>query len=305
MHTIRWVRCLLAALLLAKASGASRAEEGKDFVVFAGEKSTPFVEMIAELSRADVVIVGENHDHRQGHLLEAEILKALHARRAALSLSLEMFERDVQGVLNEYLEGYITESAFLQAARPWPNYKEDYRPLIEYCREQKLPVVAANAPRRYVNIVSRKGQQALQRLPRSARAYLAPLPFSLEIPDGYAQQLDRIFVDSHGSSSSGAPSMTPAVANLKEAQYLWDATMADSILRARRSRRGALVLQMNGCLHSDAGFGIADRLRKADPRCRVRIVSIKPDAGFPGRPAGQPLGIADYLVLTPMTSNRP
>ena len=48
-----------------------------------------------------------------------------------------------------------------QAARPWPNYKTDYAPLIAFCKAQKIPVLASNAPRRYVNIVSRKGQEAL------------------------------------------------------------------------------------------------------------------------------------------------
>lgn len=68
-------------------------------------------------------------------------------------LSLEMFEADVQTVLDEYvLRRAIREQDMLQDARPWRNYAMDYRPLVEYCREQGIRVVAANAPRRYVSL---------------------------------------------------------------------------------------------------------------------------------------------------------
>src|SRR5439155_27112377 len=122
-------------------------------------------QMLDELTRADVTFVGENHDHKLAHELELTVLKAVHARKTKTALSLEMFERDVQSVVDEYLGGLITESHFLQSSRPWPNYKTDYSPMVEFAKEQRLPVIAANAPRRYVNIVSRKGQTALLELP--------------------------------------------------------------------------------------------------------------------------------------------
>src|SRR3954467_8455063 len=68
---------------------------------------------------------------------------------------MEMFERDVQIVLDEYLSDLITEQHFLASSRPWGNYKTDYRPLVELAKEKHLDVIAANAPRRYVNMVSR------------------------------------------------------------------------------------------------------------------------------------------------------
>ena len=61
---------------------------------------------------------------------------------------MEMFERDAQIVLDEYLNDLITEKKFLDDSRPWENYKTDYRPLVEFARVNKLNVIAANAPRR-------------------------------------------------------------------------------------------------------------------------------------------------------------
>jgi len=258
------------------------------------------------LNGADVVFIGENHDHKQGHALELTLLTEMYRQDPALMLSLEMFERDVQEVVDEYLMDYITESSFLQAARPWPNYKDDYRPLIEFCKQHRLRVIAANAPRRYVNIVSRKGPQALKPLPRSARLNLAPLPYSMEMPAVYSQQLDQIFSAPHGTDANAKDAATiqpsvvmPSAANLKAAQALWDATMADSIARAVRAHPRQKVLQMNGCMHSDSGYGIADRLHKIMPTLKISIVSIKPDAEYPNITPAKYTGIGDFVILTP------
>ncbi len=256
-----------------------------------------------ELAGADVVFFGEQHDDRQAHALERALLERLYAQRPRLTLSLEMFERDVQGVLDEYLHGYITETHFLQSARPWPNYKEDYRPLIEFCREHRIPVVAANAPRRYVNIVSRKGQTALTDLPKSSRTYLAPLPYAMTLPPEYDRQLTEIFGGNHDSApGKPAPVAQPGMpdpALLKQAQGLWDATMADSIARTVRANRGRQILQINGAMHSDSSFGIAARLHEISPRLRIKVVTVRPDTGYPALPSGLAPGLVDIIAVTP------
>lgn len=271
----------------------------RDYVILTADGTTTFDAMAEALSQADVVFLGEQHDHGLGHRLELEILRALHARRARVALSMEMFERDVQIILDEYLAGHITESAFLQAARPWSNYRTDYRPLVEFCREQRLPVIAANAPRRYVNMVSRKGQEALMGLPRASREWLPGLPYAMDIPATYARQLEEIFRGHGSGNATGAAGGTqPSTEYMKQAQGLWDETMKDSILRFLRRHRGWLVLQINGAMHSDSGFGIVDRLRRAAPRLKVAVVSIRPDAQFPAVDARRYAGIGDFVILT-------
>ena len=82
----------------------------------------------------------------------------------------------MQIVLDEYLNGLISEDHFLLSSRPWKNYKTDYRPLVEIAKQNKLSVIAANAPRRYVNMVSRNGRDSLNGLSKQAKEWLAPLP---------------------------------------------------------------------------------------------------------------------------------
>ena len=52
--------------------------------------------MLADLAKADVVFVGEQHDDPNTHRLEAAILDGLRRRGVPVTLSLEMFERDTQ-----------------------------------------------------------------------------------------------------------------------------------------------------------------------------------------------------------------
>ena len=139
-----------------------------------------FEALVEAMAASEAVMVGEIHTDPVGHWVQGELLRAAIAgsgssgRRVALSL--EMFERDVQGVVNEYLLDLITEDQFRSASRPWPHYTADYRPLVETAKEAEIPVIAANAPRRYVNRVSRLGPDALGDLPLEALRSLPPLP---------------------------------------------------------------------------------------------------------------------------------
>ena len=100
------------------------------------------------IMKYDIVFVGEDHGSRVAHEAEFTLLTGLVERDPALVLALEMFERDVQHTLDDYLRGRISEEIFLEAARPWPNYQEDYRPLIQLAKIRGIPVIAANVPRR-------------------------------------------------------------------------------------------------------------------------------------------------------------
>lgn len=69
------------------------------------------------------------------------------AKGAKLALSMEMFEADNQSKLNNFLADTLSEENFLAASRPWPNYGTDYAPLVNFAKEKKMPVIAANVPR--------------------------------------------------------------------------------------------------------------------------------------------------------------
>ena len=302
---MKYLKQWIAAIGLSLAMSIQAHAQTPDFVVWEkGQTPSSFAAMVDALAQSDVVFLGENHDHTGGHALQKSIVQTLLGRNIPVALGMEMFERDVQGVLDEYLTGQITEANFLQASRPWPNYKEHYRPMVELLKERGLPVIGTNAPRRYVSIVSKKGQTALQSLPAASRAYLAPLPYSMMLPAGYEKELDEIFGQPHTADPKAAPQPAmpnmPSPANLKAAQALWDSTMADSLVQfLRRDKSKHLVIHVNGSMHSDHGYAIVDRLRHAMPSLKIRTVSVRPDAKFPTPNASDYADLADFVIVTP------
>lgn len=259
------------------------------------DRFTDFEAMLAEVSRADVLFVGEQHDDPNTHRLELAILEGLKRRRADLSLALEMFERDVQEPLSSYLEGRLGEDEFLSRSRPWPRYAADYRPLVEFARAHRWPILATNVPRRLASAVAKGGLDALAS--NDDRSLYA----ADECPrDDY---FDRFAESMSEHPMPGAEKLTDAekqsiVERFYLAQCLKDETMAESIARARATS-GALVVHVNGAFHSDFGDGVPDRVRRRLPQARLAVISILPVDDLDAvAPTADDRKRADYVVYT-------
>jgi len=287
---------------------ARPAEEG--FNVFRGDGSAASLDEIkAAMSDVDVVFVGEEHDDPAAHTVEAKILAAAYevgtasARdRRPVALGLEMFERDVQTALDEYLTGLVTEQQFLKSSRPWSNYATDYKPLVEFAREHKLAVIAANAPERYVNRVGRLGRDSLGALSKEAKAWLPRLPYG-EPGQVYADKFRRTMSDlgaNHGpAQQSGGMSLTPErLTRMLDGQSLRDATMADSIARYLGTQRNALVVHVNGSFHSTGGLGIPEHLKRYRSKARVLVVTVVPSETYPNFDSRKHERVGDFVIVT-------
>jgi uncharacterized iron-regulated protein len=264
------------------------------FRIFDGQGNPASLEKIIDsLAQADVVFLGEQHDDTVAHKLQLEIFKRAIEKYGAerkLALSLEMFERDVQVEVDEYLKDLISEQHFLSSSRPWGNYKTDYKPLIELAKEKKLPVIAANAPRRYVNMVSRGGREALDALSPEAKKWLAPLPYA-QATEGYRKKFEALMGRSGDANSHG-------MSKIMDSQSLWDATMADSIAGFLKENKHALVVQLNGGFHSENRWGIPDHLLKYRPKTRFVVVTIKYEQDLNRFDKEKHAGLGDFVILT-------
>lgn len=264
--------------------------EGADFAVFSRKDTSAqevsFSELLDALCAPSdgprAVLLGEVHDDAVTHKLQLQVLKHLEehcrAQRRRLVLSLEMFETDVQDVLDEYvMHKAIREQDMLMDARPWGNYFEDYRPLVEFCRERHIRVIAANAPRRYVSLVAREGSAALEELTAS-RPLLPPLPLP-EASAAYRRKFEETMSMPALQSKTGScpfigfssDDMRQVKPEMIQAQQLWDHAMAQSVASALTSQdeeAGAkdgpppLVLHICGAFHCAHGLGIPEALPK-------------------------------------------
>ncbi|MCX7640524.1 MAG: ChaN family lipoprotein [Pyrinomonadaceae bacterium] len=253
-----------------------------------GERRS-FEQVIEAMKLVDVVFVGESHDDEVAHKLQLELLKAAfdRIRSKQIVLAMEMFERDVQVIIDEYLQDLITEAHFLSSSRPWNNYKTDYRPLVEFAKENKLKVIASNAPRRYVNMVSRRGKSLLEMLSPEARRWIAPLPYK-EASKAYAEKFSKIMgINEHQSAN-----------NLLEAQTLWDATMAFSISEVLKANSKALVIHINGAFHSENRLGAPEHLASYLPNVKFLVITIRRETKSLEFDKSKHLNLGDFVIIT-------
>jgi uncharacterized iron-regulated protein len=245
--------------------------------------------LLDRLAEADVVFLGETHLDDTTHRVEAAVLEGLLERRGGdVVLSLEMFERDVQPLLDRYLAGEVDEATFLAGARPWSNYRTDYRPLVELARRARIPVVAANAPTALRRKVSSGGRAALDALAPGERRLL---PGEIHPADrAYWERVDRATRGHMGFAS------LPDEKRLFSGQNLWDNSMGAACAEALERHPGHAVLHVVGGFHVQYRDGTVAQFRRRAAGARVAVVEIVPTAALAAARPERDAAIADYLV---------
>ncbi len=224
-------------------------------------KAVKYKKIIKEALKADVIFFGELHNNPIDHWLQLEITQDLFAlTEGDIILGAEMFERDNAEGLSRYLKGEINEDVFKKEVRLWNNYKTDYRPLVEFSKENELDFIATNIPRRYAAMVHKKGFEVLDRLPVNEKAFMAPLPvlYNQELAC-YANMMKMMGAMGHASE------------NLPKAQAIKDATMAHSIVE--HFSEGYKFIHYNGTYHSNNNEGIVWYLKKYRPELKVMTIA--------------------------------
>jgi uncharacterized iron-regulated protein len=250
---------LLVILLLS--FSAIQAQDLKAYQIYNSSGAViSFNQMVEELGEADIVLFGELHNNPICHWIQFELSTAMLEKNPRLSLGAEMFERDNQEPLNLYLKDSIDAEALDSLARLWPNYETDYKGLVDFAKENGLPFVATNVPRRYASMVYRGGFESLDTLSDEEKNWMVglPMPYDANLP-GYVEMIKMM--GGHGGD------------NLPKAQALKDATMAFSILE-NRERKG-LFLHFNGDYHSKDFEGIQWYLKEEKKRLNIKTISTR------------------------------
>ena len=228
-------------------------------------------QMTATASNADVVFIGEYHGNHASHLLQAELLAALHKQQSQspkkrpMILSMEQFERNQQEIVNLYLDNKIGERQLITKAPTWNNYKGSYRPLVEYAKQHKMPVIAANAPGDIVRCIGKQGSKYLDKLPAKQRLMVAAQPF-VEV-DGYSKKFFGVM------GLTGHVKTTSRLYQSYQAQLARDNTMAESISKALQASPKAQVVHLNGSFHSAEHLGTVGALKRLKPALKVVVIT--------------------------------
>lgn len=250
-------------------------------------KSTNYKNLVKDAADADMVFFGELHDNSLCHWMQIELTKDLYeAKEGKLILGAEMFETDNQLLLDEYLSGEIAVKNFEGEAKLWKNYKTDYKPLVEFAKDNQIPFIATNIPRRYASIVNKKGYEGLDSLSSEALHLIAPLPIAFD-PEVECYKSMMELMSEMGSHDT---------LNIAKAQAIKDATMAHSILSYWN--KGNTFLHYNGSYHSDNFEGIVWWLKKENPDLKILTISTVEQDTITSLDE-ESINVADYILCTP------
>ena len=221
-----------------------------------GEKSS-YKKLLNFSEKTDIVLFGEFHDNSIIHWLELEFVKDLSIKKV-LVLGAEMIEADNQKQLNEYLKGTINQKQLDSTARLWKNYKTDYKPLVDFAKQNNLGFIATNVPRKYASMVFKNDLVALEKLSEEEKKWMAPLPidFDINLP-GYKAMMEM----QGGHAGEKMP----------KAQALKDATMAHFILKNKVEN--TIFIHFNGSYHSENYEGINCYLKNKNPLLKIITIA--------------------------------
>lgn len=278
---------LILITLIPILSNNLNAEDLKSYEIFEKDGSeTDFEDMVEAAMEADIIFFGEQHNNPICHWLQLKLTQELfNEKKSNLILGAEMFEADDQFKIDEYFAGYVNTKSFEKESRLWNNYQTDYKPLLEFARENKLRFVATNIPRRYASAVSREGLTILDSLPEESKKYIPELPIEvdMELP-GYKKMAQMMGGGSHG------------IKFLPEAQAVKDATMAHFILE--NFTKGKTFIHYNGAYHSDDFEGIVWFIRQHNPEIRIMTISNSQQDEIEELKEEE-IGKADFIIITP------
>ena len=244
-------------ILLFTLSFILKAQEKKSYQLFdKNGKKTAYAKLLKASLNTQVVLFGEYHNNSVSHWLQLELTKDIAAKKQIV-LGAEMLEADNQKQVNKYLKGEITQKQLDSTARLWPNYKTDYKPLVDFAKANDFDFIATNIPRRYASMVSKKGFEVLETLTSEEKSWIAsqPIPYDANLP-GYLEMMKMM--GEHTSS------------NMPKAQASKDATMAYFI--NQNLKKDTIFIHYNGSYHSDNFEGINWYLKKYNPT--VQIITI-------------------------------
>ncbi len=220
--------------------------------------------LVKELADYDVVFFGENHNSSINHWLQLKITEALFAKKnGQLILGAEMFERDNQAQLDQYLNGKFDAKTLKDSARLWNNYATDYKPLVDFAKDKKLNFIATNIPRRYASQTAKEGLESLNKLSEKEKAYIAQLPIKVTLDTPGYPEMKKMMGD-HAEGTK--------VMNFISAQATKDATMAESILKSHQA--GKTFIHYNGNYHSKEFGGIYWYIKQKNPNLKMAVISV-------------------------------
>jgi len=249
----------------------------------------PFDTIVEELLNSQAIYVGETHTSYQDHLLQLQIIRALHEHDPRLAIGMEMFSKPSQSTLYDYTEHRIDEKTFLKQSNYFEQWRFDYRlyrDIINFARRHRLPIIALNIDRKIVSTIYQNGSTDDM---ASTEENVLPADRDLDMP-GYRQRLVSIY--QHHPATQKTTEENDRFKGFLQAQTLWDETMAESVAEYLAANPDMRMVVIAGRGHTHKATAIPPRVFRRLPVQQAVVVNV--EAGGGADPEA-----ADYLFFSP------
>lgn len=267
LFSARWCQSLSGLVCALALSSCAGRPEAPIIELPGGSAERAIATKLEALLPADVLLVGEQHDAAEHHLIEQQIIAVLVAKGQLAALALEM--ADV-GPSTAALKSSASEAQTRRALNwhekiwPWA----DYSPAVMTAVRAGIPVLGANLPR-------------------------GELPDSMQDTTLDTRLIGPALKAQQQAIRLGHCNLLPEnqIAPLTRAQIAKDITMAETIQRAELSGKVVVLLTGNG--HADRLLGVPQHL---PANLQVRVIHLRAGGVAANAPATDP---RDSVWATP------
>lgn len=255
------------------------------------KRELSFDELIDQLAQPKIIYLGETHTSMAHHQIQFQIVKALHVRNPNLKIGMEFFKRVDNGVLADWSAGLLSEEELLRRTGWYEGgggYNFGYyRLIMEFARDNNLPVVGLNVPRDFTRKIARGGFEALS---QEERAEVGDVDVSNE---EHRSLIEFYFggAGAHGPQPADPKEVEARFERMYAAQSTWDEVMAASVRRALFEFDGTMVV-IAGSGHVAYKLGINRRVSERLPFASATLLAI---ADSDGKGATVVRSLADFF----------
>ena len=237
-------------------------------------------DLIAELSRARIIYVGEKHSDPAHHEIQLNIIKDIYTSNHHIVVGMEMFDQSYQQILDQWTTGKLDQKTFLKKTHWYANWRMNYQlyaDILDYIKENRIKLIGLNIP---FHIPSKIATGGIDSLFKTEKVYL---PGDINISNAKHRKYVKKIFDLH--KVKGIEDFQ----NFYAAQCVWEDAMAQNIALNLGSDK-MVVIAGNG--HIIQKFGIPDRAYKRTG-APFRTLYLAPSGSEVER------SFADYIWITP------
>lgn len=232
----RAVAALFASAVLLVSYGCAHQE----IIKVEGMKEARLDDIVADARNARVVFIGELHTNKAHHEAQLSVIKAMKKAKIDFAIGFEMFNADSQPELDKWTAGEseredIIEVYYLNWKIPW----RQYRDIVYYAWENKIPVVGLNIKRDVIHQIVKSGLESLK--PEQLKGFE---DLSCDVDEAYQDVLLNAMEAHVGEVESAS------FKNFCEAQVYWDTAMANNVAAYLDANKDKSMVVIAGGAHA-------------------------------------------------------